>query len=402
MLQTGTVAAAVFGANPNSYFMYWALRRRGIATFVFAEDASSGFGNIPIVRCPPVGDSEALLAGLESFAASNPGRKLVVLPSSDEYAQFFAAARDRLPQACVLKTPSREAVETCADKRRFREFCRQNGLHAPATFSFASRDELEQSSAAITYPVIVKRSRALPESVMEKVTLAADRDELLAMGLKVWAHGSSLLFQEYIPGSYEDVVFVGGYVDERNGIRDIFVGTKELEYPLLGGTTTSCRLAWQQDVVESAMHVLRLLNYEGMFDIEYKRDPRTGSLAIIEVNPRIGFWHRVSEDGGMDVISCYVLTASGAHMRNQLDYQPHADGRAWVAAHLHLLACIERFGLFGGLRRWIRDMQRPGRVRDRYWPGFRTIAAHARRLLGRFRELGLGAVLRGVRDASGR
>lgn len=399
MSQTGTVAAAIFGANPNSWFMYWALRRRGIQTFVFAEDVSKGFGNIQIIRCPPADDGVAFLSWLDSFASSNPALKLVVLPSSDQYAQFFAAAKNRLPQSCVLRCPSPEAVETCVDKVRFRDFCERNKLHAPATFSFASRDEFERGSAAIPYPVIVKRPRALSESIMAKVTLAVDREQLLEIASNVWGHGISLLLQEYIPGSYEDIVFIGGYVDEQNGARDIFVGTKELEYPLLGGTTTACRLAWQEDAVESAMHVLRLLNYEGMFDIEYKRDTRSGLLTIIEVNPRIGFWHRVSEDGGMDVISCYVLTASGAQLRSQLNYQAHADGRVWVAGHLHLLACIERFGLLRGLRRWLRDMRRPGRIRDRYRPGWRTLAAHARRVLGRFRELGLFAVLRGAGNA---
>lgn len=404
MPQSGEVAAAIFGANQNSYLMYLGLRRRGIETFVFAENANDNFGNIGIIRCPPIDDSEALLSCLDSFASANPAMKLVVLPSSDRYARFFAAARDRLPQAFILKSPGADAVEICADKGRFREFCAGNHLNAPQTFVFASREEFERSSAVIPYPVIVKRvvSGVLPESAMAKVTLASDRDRLLEIGLNVWKHGSSLLLQEYIPGTPEQIVFIGGYVDRQNGISDLFIGTKEMEYPLLGGTTTACRLAWQDDAAESAMHLLQLLDYEGLFDIEYKRDPRSGLLRIIEVNPRIGFWHRASEDGGMDIISCCVLTASGARTREQMDYHAHAEGRVWVEPNMHLIACTERFGLFGGLRRWIRDMRRPGRVRDSRLPGWRRTIGHTRNLLGRFWELGLGAVLRGVRNESAR
>ncbi len=404
MPQSGKVAAAIFGANQNSYLMYLGLRRRGIDTFVFAENANDNFGNIAITRCPPIGDSEALLSCLNSFAAANPDLKLVVLPSSDRYARFFAGARDRLPQAFILKSPSADTVETCADKGRFREFCAKNGLNAPETFVFASRDEFERSNAVIPYPVIVKRvvSGVLPESAMPKVTLAADRDQLLEIGRNVWKHGSSLLLQEYIPGTPEQIVFIGGYVDPQNGISDLFVGTKEMEYPLLGGTTTACRLEWQEDAAEAARQLLRLLDYEGLFDIEYKRDPRSGALRIIEVNPRIGFWHRASEDDNMDIISCCVLTASGARARGQMDYRAHAEGRVWIEPNMHLIACTECYGLFGGLRRWVRDMRRPTRVRDTRLPGWRRTVGHTRNVLGRFWELGLGTVLRGVRNESAR
>lgn len=399
MPQPTHIAAAIFGPDDNAYWMYLALQRREIDTLVFTETVSKNFGDIGTIECPSYDDPESLLSFLDSYAAAHPGTRFVVLASSDEYALFFATHRDRLPGSFVLKCPSETATQICIDKKRFKAFCEANDIRRPTTFTFESRDSFERSDSNIPYPVIVKPtfSRELPKSIIPKVIMARDRQQLLQIGEAVWAHGCSLFFQEFIAGGYEQIVFVGGYVDRQAGICELFVGTKEMEYPILGGSTTSCRLKWQDDAAESSKRLLDLLEYEGLFDIEFKRDPRDNSLVIIEINARTGLWHRVSESGSMDIISYYVLTASGAMTPDQIQYSAHTEGRVWISTYKHLLACIENFGLLAGVRRWKQELGRKERVRGDGNMNWKRVLKHLRNLLGRFRQLGLVTVLQGTR-----
>jgi predicted ATP-grasp superfamily ATP-dependent carboligase len=58
---------------------------------------------------------------------------------------------------------------------------------------------------------------------------------------------------------------------------------------------------WDEEVVESGTAMLRELDFHGVSQVEFKRDPRTGVLKLIEVNPRLWQWHGLSAECGVDL-----------------------------------------------------------------------------------------------------
>ena len=384
--------AAVLGATDNAYFMQRALRRRGIPTIIFSDVPKDTFKGVPFHTCPSPSDSEALVAYLNEHPLLERQGTVSVVPSTDEFAQFVAIHGGRLDGKYRWLAPAADIARSCANKVRFDQLCKQLGMLAPRAFVFASETVYEAEKEALSFPLIIKPTfaRELPKSVIPKVMLLESEEEFYGVAREVWARGADVFCQEYIPGGYECVYFVGGFVNEAHEFEKLFIGHKKMEYPLLGGTTTYCQLEWVEDVCDIARRFVKDTGYSGLIDIEFKRDPRDGRFKLIEVNPRIGQWHRVSDDGKMDLISYYVDYLAGrANTVDHLQYTPHDDGRTWVYCHYHLIARIEQKGMLAGVVLWVKDVI--GAIGRNDWDitNRKRFLRLVRVVVGRMRQLGL-------------
>ncbi|NOX69212.1 MAG: ATP-grasp domain-containing protein [Gammaproteobacteria bacterium] len=396
-MKSNRSVAAIFGSSDCAYFMSSGLLKREIDIVVFASKTRDSFGNISIEQCPSPDSPTQLVSFLKSYANGCPGVDFIVIPSSDEYAMFFANYHSDLAPRFQILSPPLQSVRICANKLEFSEFCEKNGIDAPRSYGINSEREFQNHASSIDYPVIVKPiiARGLPASIVPKVILAEDHEELLALGKKIWALDRPLFFQELIPGSREALVFVGGVVRSKDSEEKIFVGTKIMDHPKLGGNTTFARLQWQEEAVTSARSILRELEFDGLFDIEFKRDHRDGLLKVIEVNPRIGLWHRISDDGEMDIISYYYSLLTNCHERSRSSYIAHVDHRKWMSKHRHLIALVESHGIVFGSGRWFVDLCRRPQVRDWNFRNWRRNWKCVKIVVGRFRQLGVSVLLLG-------
>ena len=385
------LAAAVLRGGGIGYDTVRSLHSHGIDTYLLtAKRLRDGkYPGATILTCPshdtPEG-AEALVTFLNTRLA--PGRDVVLLPTSDDGALFLASRRNQLDKRFRYLTSDASLVEAMDNKMLFYELCEKHGIAYPKTWIIRNQAELECALAQVSAPSIVKpfRSRLWPESIGYKVIVARSVGELRTLLPRALAAGCEIIVQEMIPGGPETIVFLGGLYDQNSHPVKLYVGRKLLQYPLDIGSTCFATLSWNQDVADMTNVFMKRIGYQGLIDMEFKYDSRDGTYKIIEVNPRNGLWHRISDNGRWDITSYYVHWLCGDEGTVR-DYRPHEDGRRWVFPHAHLCSCVETDGLLRGLGSWCREVCGT-RLRcgwdiwdlRRDWSNARSVFAHVRRL----------------------
>jgi predicted ATP-grasp superfamily ATP-dependent carboligase len=142
------------------------------------------------------------------------------------------------------------------------------------------------------------------------------------------------MFQERIPGGDDCLWTVGSYVDAGGRALGVFCGRKLLQAPRGAGTCRVGEAVWDGTAVEGALRLLVELGFHGISQVEYKRDPRDGSLRLMEVNARLWQWHSLASDCGVDLVVQAYRDAIGLPVPALTS--EHAGRRRWVALVRHL------------------------------------------------------------------
>ena len=72
---------------------------------------------------------------------------------------------------------------------------------------------------------------------------------------------------------------------------------------------------WIEELVESALELLRALGFAGIAQVEFKRDAGDGQFKFIEVNPRLWQWHELAASCGVDLPWIAYLDLLGEPVR---------------------------------------------------------------------------------------
>ena len=99
------------------------------------------------------------------------------------------------------------------------------------------------------------------------------------------------MVQELIPGGDDELYTVGSYIDAAGTVLGLFSGRKLRQSPPGIGTCRVGEAVWVQEAVDAALRLLRAFNFQGVSQVEFKRDPRDGRFKLMEVNPRLWLWH---------------------------------------------------------------------------------------------------------------
>ena len=380
--------AAVFAGGGNGYDTVRLLGEHNIKTYLLTPKRlkDGKYPHAELLRCPSPNAAGELAAFINTNIA--PGRNVVLIPSSDEFALFLARERNRLDKRFLYLMPDSSLIEALDNKMLFYQLCRKHKIPCPKTLIVRNKSELESVLDQVSFPSVVKpfRSRDWKESIGYKVTVAKTLEELQSVVLKALSYGCEMIIQEMIHGGAETDFMVGGLYDHNSEPVKLCVGRKVLQHPLDVGSGCYVNLSWNQDAVNLANNFVKRTGYRGLIDIDIKIDHRDKTYKIIEVNSRNGLWHQISNDGRWDMSSFYVHWISG--MKDAVgEFEAHVDGRRWIYPHHHLCSRIEEKGLIKGTGLWFRDMRQTELrcawdTHDIYrcWRYFRVVVGHIRSL----------------------
>jgi len=391
MISGDRLIAAVFRGGGIGYDTVRSLQGHNIETYLLTSKKlkDGKYPGATILMCPshatPEGADE-LITFLNTNLA--PGREVVLIPTSDDSALFLAQKRSELDKRFLYLTPDASVVEAMDNKMLFYELCRKHGLPYPETWIVRDKSELDSVLDKVSVPSVLKplRSRDWNEFIGYKVAIARSLEELRSVALNALSYGCEVIIQDMIPGGSKTDLIVGGLYDESSRPVKLYVGQKLLQHPLYAGVGCYVRLSWERNAVNLANNFVKCTGYRGLVDIDIKCDPRDKTYKIIEVNPRNGLCHRISQDGRWDLLSFYVNWINGIKDVAK-DYKAHEDGRKWIYPHEHLCGRIEASGLVKGTGLWFRDMHKTKLkcawdIRDLYrdWRYIRVVLGDVRRL----------------------
>lgn len=282
--------AVILGAGTTALSMARSLRTRGVRVTAIDNDRS------PLASHSRLFDyvhfdgvySEDLVGFLEQFAARFATLP-VLLPSGDEHVSILSRHRERLSASYALNLPPPDVADVLLDKELFGQLARQRGWPIPDTFHCESVEDVENAAARLRFPVVLKpriKNRATREHSPRKAFLCDSPEELLASYRLLAQWEREAIAQEWIPGGDDQIVFSLRYID-RDG-RDLvsFEGRKIRQYLPECGSTSNAVPIDAEDVRELAARILADSGARGYCSVEFKRDPRTDELRIIE--PTIG------------------------------------------------------------------------------------------------------------------
>lgn len=287
--------------------VYTVVGRRGAPT------ALSRYVKGRVLWQPDRGDSEEVLVERLLDFGRRLGRRSLIICTGDEMALFAARHRDVLSECYILPEVDPDLPATLVDKRGLDRLCTEYGVPVPRTDFVHSRGkELESVVARMEPPIVVKSSG--PRGAgrqLENTLVLPDRKSVFEL-VNNLDEPLDLTIQEYLPDEGAEDWFTVGYCDADAVARVVFTGQKARAWPIRGGAASSGFTAVNTDLAERAAKFCKDVGYRGIFDMDWRHDPRTETYKLLDFNPRIGAQFRMFEnDAGIDVARAMHLDMSG-------------------------------------------------------------------------------------------
>jgi predicted ATP-grasp superfamily ATP-dependent carboligase len=186
--------------------------------------------------------------------------------------------------------PDAATVDLLLDKSKFYPWAQDHGFPVPITIEVSSFAEMDSAIRDMGYPVVLKPTyrteRWDQEIPRDKVFILECSEQYAAIPRDIFAVAPLLLVQQWIPGTDADIYFCLVSYDRRGKLIDYFCGRKLMQWPPLAGSTAMAVSDEQDETRELTLTIFDAVGYQGLGSMEYKKDPRTGRLYIME--PTVG------------------------------------------------------------------------------------------------------------------
>ena len=239
--------------------------------------------------CPDPANEDAILDYLLKNGPRWQGA--LILETSDYFSVVLSKYKSELQQYYHVSTPDWPIVQTFIDKDETYKLADECDVPHPSVFYPRTTSELDSFIDRIAFPVMIKpvRSHEFSRIFRRKHFIAENVDELCRDFQQTLDAGQPVMLQEIIPGTDEGAIereYV--YINSRNDIGcELFSVKLRQTPPLFGIMRVGKSLARNDEAKELTRRLLQGVNYKGLADVEYKRDPRDNRLKLIEVNVRI-------------------------------------------------------------------------------------------------------------------
>lgn len=254
---------------------------------------------LPIV-CPDPGEDEAGFLAVLRELGDVLGTPTPVFPTHDPPLNAIARNREALGSRFLCPFPGWETLALVQSKRMQLERAAAAGVAVPETAHPRSEEEALSAAARMGYPVLVKPSS--PDGFKRRYRRQAFR----CTGPKELAQAFSdarpfePMVQELVPGGDDDLYSVGSYLADDGSVLGLFCGRKLRQTPPGIGTCRVGEAVWVDEVVDAALRLLRAFGFQGLSQVEFKRDARDGRYKLMEINPRLWQWHGLAAALGVD------------------------------------------------------------------------------------------------------
>ncbi|HUP75160.1 MAG TPA: ATP-grasp domain-containing protein [Acidimicrobiales bacterium] len=308
--------ALVLGANYRALGIVRSLGRRGIRVAVVDEGemlaATSRYCRKRL-RWPAV-DEDARTGFLLGLAADHGLEGWVVFPTTEENAAIVARQHEVLRRRFRLTTSPWPIHRVAADKRAALDAAASIGLPIPRTHLPAGADRLD--SLDLCFPVILKAAQRLGSNPLadDKAWRVDGLLELQARFVEAARHVpvDEIMIQELIPGDGEHQ-FSFAAVCRDGEVHGSVTARRLRQFPTdFGRASTFVESIEQTQVGELSRRLLSTIGLDGMVEIEFKHDPRTGEFKLLDVNPRAWGWHSIGAPCGVDFSYLAYVLALGA------------------------------------------------------------------------------------------
>jgi predicted ATP-grasp superfamily ATP-dependent carboligase len=389
LTETNKIGAVVVGGDFQGLEIVRSLGRRGIPVCIIDDEYSVGrFSRYAscFVKAPTLRDERKTTDFLIETARQKNWAGWVLYPTRDELVATISRHKSELEQYFRIPTPDWNVIQWAWNKWNTHCLATKLGIPAPKTWCPQNLEELE--SIDTEFPLCVKP--AVKENFFyatkAKAWRANNREELKALfqrasnivaSNEVTSVGSSqILIQEIIPGGGESQFSSCIFIKDGNSIASMEAQRCRQHPPEFGRAATFVQTIDLPEIKEMSLRFLQGMNYYGLSEIEFKRDPRDGKYKILDVNARTWGFHSLGPAAGVDF--AYLLFAD--QVGSAIESTRGRAGVGWMRMVTDLPTSA--LGLLKGrlsLRTYLRSLK-DTRVEsvfssDDLWPSFMELAS---------------------------
>jgi D-aspartate ligase len=299
------VGAVVIGGGCQGLGIARSLGRRGIPVCLVDDEISVARASRFIQDAVRVRDLRTEQALLDALARAHGRLCLsgwVLYPTREENVVSIAANRDVLRREFRVPTPELASIRHAWDKREVYGLAERLSVPVPRTWFPRSEEEL--AAIEVDDPVVVKP--AIKEhffyATHAKAWRANTAAELLAAfrrATKIMP-ASEVIVQEMIPGGGEQQYAYCAFFREGRPVASMTVRRRRQHPSDFGVASTYVETISLPELAVPSCRFLAAIDYYGLVELEYKRDPRDGVCKLLDVNARTWAYHSVGGPAGVD------------------------------------------------------------------------------------------------------
>jgi predicted ATP-grasp superfamily ATP-dependent carboligase len=325
------VGGVVIGGGCQGLGIARSLGRRGIPVCLIDDEVSIARASRFVresVRVPSLRSERALL---EALALAHDRLSLsgwVLYPTREENIAGIAANRDELQRTFRVPTPGLDSIHHAWDKRKLYGLAEQLSVPVPRTWFPRSERDLDEIK--VRDPVILKP--AIKEhffyATHAKAWRANTSAELLAAFRRATEimPASEVIVQEMIPGGGEEQYAYCAFFREGRPAASMTVRRRRQHPSDFGIASTYVETISLPELAEPSCRFLAAIDYYGLVELEYKRDPRDGAYKLLDVNARTWGYHSLGGSAGVDFPYLLFRDQIGTRVK-----EAHArPGVSWV------------------------------------------------------------------------
>ncbi len=302
----------VAGAYQTGVVLMRNLTRRKVETFcIDCDDSQPGFKTVygKANLCPNPDTHPEEWERYMIDLATRIGRRPVLIASADQFVTAIADHAARLEPHYIFRPASVATQALLATKKRQYEIADVNGLPVPNTSFVESVEQLRRFASVAQFPCLMKpvhfrEWEKLPAGhplLNQKIALASSPTKLEETYRMVERVTPAVVLQEIIEGPDDaKLVYLSCY--GQGGRRLGWCLVRELRTTPIHFGSASVVEPFSDPAVDALCdHFFHSIGYEGLCELELKRDSRDGRIKLIEANPRYSVTADAAPYAGVDL-----------------------------------------------------------------------------------------------------
>lgn len=206
----------------------------------------------------------------------------IIIPCDDYSVKYFSTYKEEFKIPVVV--PTLEQFKIFRDKLKTMQLAESLSVRVPRTYYFEDKAHLiNKMNRLEKWPVVVKPRKS---SGSRGLFIAKDLNDIIngVSDSYINKYGYPII-QEYIPPGGKAI---GASFLYYKGIEVMhFCHRRIREYPPAGGPSTLAVSVYEEDAVNIGKKLLEKVNWNGLAMVEFRENPHTKELILMEVNPRM-------------------------------------------------------------------------------------------------------------------
>lgn len=336
--------AVIVGGDYQGLGIARSLGRHGIPVCVVDDEASIARASRfvkHVVRVRDLGTDASLLAALALARQRLGGPRCVLFATRDPAVAAIAASREKLMRDFRVPTPDMSVVSQAWDKRQTYRMAARLAIPIPRTWFPQSEKDLVSipvDGLLVLKPAIKEH---FYEATHDKAWRIDGRAELIACYRRAAQiiPPSEIMVQEMIPGGGQEQYAYCAFFRSGHPVASMTVRRRRQHPSDFGHASTYVETIALPELAEPSARFLRVIDYYGLVEIEYKRDPRDGTYRLLDVNARTWGYHSLGQAAGVDFPYLLYRDQVGAPVREAAA----RPGVRWIRLHTDVPNAISDF-----------------------------------------------------------